>query len=162
MQSSSSTPSNRYAHMKKLFTPIFLILLFIVGAGQASGQNPIKYPGKLDIKFIDFRSLDFMSLYNPVDTFNKVPKIWKLQLNVNKDAENQEFNGTKPILNLGSIPEALLKHQSDTLLQWGHTLGDLILILRIGVRIEDFEHIDIQNKPDNTYILNFIIDFWFK
>ena len=148
--------------MKKLFTPFFLILLLITGAEKAFGESPLKYPGKLDFRFADFLSVDFKSLSNPVDSLNRVPQIWKLKLDMNKAAENQELNGMKPILNLGSIPKALLEYQSDTVLQWGYTLRDLILLLRIGVRIEDFDHIENPNKPENTYILNFMIDFWFK
>ena len=73
--------------MKKFFTPFFLILLMIAGAGQAFGENPIKYLGKLDIKFVDLLSVDFMSLYNPVDTLGKVSQIWKLQLEMDKRIE---------------------------------------------------------------------------
>ena len=161
-------PSNRYAHMKKLFTPLFLILLFIVGAGQAFGENPIKYPGKLDIKFIDFRSLDFISLYNPVDAIGKVSHIMRLQLEMDKRIENQDWSGPRPMLNLGSIPEVLLRYQSDTVLQWGYSFKDLILLLRFGVKAEDFNYLDFQTRRENNDLLNvnlnfkFLIDFWFK
>jgi hypothetical protein len=168
MQSFLHIPSNPYAHMKNLFTPIFLILLLIAGAGQAFGENPIKYPGKLDIKFMDFRSVDFISLYNPVDTLSKVSQIWKLQLQMDKRIENQDWSGPRPMLNLGSIPEVLLKYQSDTVLQWGYSFKDLILLLRFGVKAEDFNYLDFQTRRENNTLLNvdlnfnFLIDFWFK
>ena len=168
MQSFLYIPSNQYAHMKRLFTPIFLILLLTVGAGQAFGENPIKYPGKLDIKFIDFRSLDFMSLYNPVDTVSKVSQIMRLQLEMDKRIENQDGPGPRLMLNLGSIPEVLLRYQSDTVLQWGYPFKDLIILLRFGVKAEDFNYLDFQTRRDNNYLLNvnlnfnFLIDFWFK
>jgi len=161
-------PSNRYTHMKKLFTPLFLILLFIVGAGQAFGENPIKYPGKLDVRFIDFRSLDFISLYNPVDAVGKVSHIMRLQLEMDKRIENQDWSGPRPMFNLGSIPEVLLRYQSDTVLQWGYSFKDLILLLRFGVKAEDFNYLDFQTRRENNDLLNvnlnfkFLIDFWFK
>ena len=154
--------------MKRLFTPIFLILLLTVGAEQAFAENPIKYPGKLDIKFIDFRSLDFISLYNPVDTVAKVSQIMRLQSEMDKRIENQDWSGLRPMLNLGSIPEVLLRYQSDTILQWGYSFKDLILLLRFGVKAEDFNYLDFQTRRDNNYLLNanpnfnFLIDFWFK
>jgi hypothetical protein len=154
--------------MKKLFTPIFLILLLIAGAGQAFGENPIKYPGKFDIKFIDFRSIDFMSLYNPVDTVGKVSQIMRVQLEMDKRIENQDWPGPRPMLNLGSIPEVLLKYQSDTVLQWGYSFKDLILLLRFGVKAEGFNYLDFQTQRENDTLLNvnlnfnFLIDFWFK
>jgi len=154
--------------MKKLFTPIFLILLFIAGAGQAFGQNPIIYPGKLDIKLIDFRSVDFISFYTPVDTLGKVSQIWKLQLEKDKSIEKQNRLGPRPMLNLGSIPDVLLKYQSDTVLQWGYSFKDLILLLRLGVKAEDFNYLDFQPRLENNYLFNlnlnfnFLIDFWFK
>ena len=154
--------------MKKLFTPLFLILLFVFGGGQAFAENPIKYPEKLDIKFIDFRSLDFMSLYNPVDTVGKVSQIMRFQLGMDKRIENQDRSGPRPILNLGSIPEVLLRYQSDTVLQWGYSFKDLILLLRFGVKAEDFNYLDFQTRRENNYLLdvnlnfNFLIDFWFK
>jgi len=168
MHSFSYISSNPYAHMKRLFTPIFFILLFVVGAGQAFGENPIKYPGKLDIKFIDFRSLNFTSLYNPVDTVGKVSQIMRLQLEMDKRIENRDWSGPKPMLNLGSIPEVLLRYQSDTVLQWGYSFKDLILLLRFGVKAEDFNYLDFQTRRENNYLLNvnlncnFLIDFWFK
>lgn len=139
-----------------------MILLLITAAGEAFGDSPLKYQPKFDFRFGNFLRADFKSLMNPVHTLNIAPAIWKLQLNMNEDAETQESNGTKPILNLGSIPAALLKYESDTVLQWGHTLRDLTLLLRIGVRIEDFKQIDNQDKPENSYILNFMVDFWFN
>jgi hypothetical protein len=154
--------------MKRLFTPIFLILLLTIGAGQAFGENPIKYPGKLDIKFIDFRSLDFLSLYNPVDTVGKVSHLMRLQLETDKRIANQDSSGPKPMLNLGSIPEVLLKYQSDTVLQWGYSFKDLILLLRLGVKSEDFKDLEFQTRRENNYLsnlnlnFNFLIDFWFK
>lgn len=152
--------------MKKFFTPIFLILLLTVGAGQASGENPIKYPGKLDIKFIDFRRTDFMSLYNPIDTLSKVSRMMRLQLVMDKRTENQDWSGPKPMLNLGSIPEVLLKYQSDTVFQWGYSFKDSILLLRFGVKAEDLNYLDFQPRPENSSVLNlnlnFLIDFWFK
>jgi len=154
--------------MKKRFTPLFLILLFVFGAGQAFGENPIKYHGKLDINSIDFRSLDFVSLYNPVDTVTKVSHIIRSQLEVDKRTENQDWSGSRPMLNLGSIPEVLLRYQSDTVLQWGHSFKDLVLLLRFGVKAEDFKYLEFQTRPDNNYLLdlnlnfNFLIDFWFK
>jgi hypothetical protein len=154
--------------MKKLFTPLFLILLFVFGAGQAFGDNPIKYPGKLDIKFVDLLSVDFMSLYNPADTLSKVSQIMRLQLEMDKRIENQDWSGPRPMLNLGSIPEVLLRYQSDTLLQWGYSFKDLILLLRFGVKAEDFKYLDFQTRQENNYLLNvnlnfnFLIDFWFK
>ena len=160
--------SDRYGHMKKLFTPIFLILLLTFGAAQAFGENPIKYPGKLDLKFIDFRSLDFTSLYNPVDTVGKVSQIMRLQLEMDKRTENQDWSGPRPMLNLGSIPEVLLRYQSDTVLQWGYSFKDLILLLRFGVKAADFNYLDFQPRPENNDLFNlnlnfnFLIDFWFK
>jgi hypothetical protein len=154
--------------MKKLFTPLFLILLFVFGAGQAFGENPIKYPGQLDIKFVDLLSVDFMSLYNPADTLSKVSQIMRLQLEMDKRIENQDWSGPRPMLNLGSIPEVLLRYQSDTLLQWGYSFKDLILLLRFGVKAEDFKYLDFQTRQENNYLLNvnlnfnFLIDFWFK
>jgi hypothetical protein len=168
MQSFLYISSNQYAHMKKLFTPIFLTLLMIAGAGQAFGENPIKYLGKLDIKFVDLLSVDFMSLYNPVDTLGKVSQIWKLQLEMDKRIEKQDWSGPRPMLNLGSIPEVLLKYQSDTVLQWGYSFKDLILLLRFGVKAEDFNYLDFQTRRENNTLLNvnlnfnFLIDFWFK
>jgi len=154
--------------MKTLFTSIFLILLLTIGAGQAFGEDPIKYPGKLDIKFIDFRSLDFISLYNPVDTVAKVSHLMRLQLEMDKRIENQDSPGPKPILNLGSIPEVLLRYQSDAVLQWGYSFKDLILLLRFGVKAEDFNYLEFQTRRENNYLsnlnlnFNFLIDFWFK
>jgi hypothetical protein len=167
MHSFSYILSDRYGHMKKLFTPIFLILLLTFGAAQAFAENPIKYPGKLDLKFTDFRSLDFMSLYNPVDTVGKVSQIMRLQLEMDKRTENQDWSGPRPMLNLGSIPEVLLRYQSDTVLQWGYSFKDLILLLRFGVKAEDFNYLNFQSPRENDTLLNvnlnfnFLIDFWF-
>jgi hypothetical protein len=162
--------SNPNLPMKKLFTPIFLILLLTVGAGQAFGENPIRYPGKLDIKFIDFRSLNLTSFYNPVDTVGKVSQFLRMQLDLDMDKriDSQDWSGPRPILNLGSIPEVLLKYQSDTVLQWGYPFKDLILLLRFGVKAEDLNDLDFQTRRDNNYLFNlhlnfsFLIDFWFK
>jgi len=168
MHSFSYIPSDPYGHMKNLFTPILLILLLALGADQAFGENPIKYPGKLDLKFIGFRSLDFMSLYSPVDTVGKVSQIMRLPLEMDKRIENQTWSGPRPMLNLGSIPEVLLRYQSDTVLQWGYSFKDLILLLRFGVKAEDFNYLDFQSLRENNTLLNanlnfnFLIDFWFK
>jgi hypothetical protein len=168
MQPFPYIPSDQYADMKRLFTPVILILLFVAGAGHAFGETPIKYPGKLDIKFKDFRSLDFMSLYNPVDTIGRVSQIMRLQLEMDKSIEKQDWSGPRPILNLGSIPKALLIYQSDTILQWGYSFKDLILLLRFGVKGEDFNYLDFQTRRENNTLLNvnlnfnFLIDFWFK
>ena len=154
--------------MKRLFTSIFFILLLTIGAGQAFSENPIKYPGKLDIKSIDFRRLDFISLYNPVDTVAKVSHLMRLQLEMDKRIENQDSPGPKPILNLGSIPEVLLRYQSDAVLQWGYSFKDLILLLRFGVKAEDLNYLEFQTRRENNYLsnlnlnFNFLIDFWFK
>jgi hypothetical protein len=154
--------------MKNRFTPLCVILLFIFGAGQAFGENPIKYPGKLDIKFMDFRSLDFLSLYNPVDAVGKVSHLMGLQLEIDKRTENQDSSGPRPMLHLGSIPEVLLRYQSDTVLQWGHSFKDLILLLRFGVKAVDFNGLEFQTRRENNYLwnlnfnFNFLIDFWFK
>ena len=139
-----------------------MILLLITAAGEAFGDSPLKYSAKFDFRFANFLRADFKSLMNPIHTFNSAPEICKLQLDTNEDAETRELNGTKPILNLGSIPAALLEYESDTVFQWGHSLRDLTLLLRIGVRMEDFKQIDNQDRPENSYILNFMIDFWFK
>ena len=160
--------SDPYGHMKSLFTPILLILLLALGAGQAFGENPLKYPGKLDLKFMGFGSLNFMSLYHPVDTFGKVSQIMRLPLEMDKRIENQTWSGPRPMLNLGFIPEALLRDQSDTVLQWGYSFKDLILLLRFGVKAEEFNYLDFQSLRENNGLLNanlnfnFLIDFWFK
>lgn len=154
--------------MKRLFTPLFVILLLFTVAGKAFGENPKNYSGKLDIKFIDFLGADFKFLYNSIEPFSKVSQIWKLQPDNNQGTENRKRAGTKPILTLGSIPEALLKYQSDAVLQWGYTLHDSILLLRIGVKAEDLKYIDFQPRRENNDLLNlhlnfnFLIDFWFK
>jgi hypothetical protein len=128
----------------------------------------VKYPGRLDIKSPDFRSLGFMSLYNPVGTVTKVSQIMRLQLEMDKRTENQDGTGPKPMLNLGSIPEVLIRYQSDTVLQWGYSFRDLVLLLRFGIRAKDFDYLDFQTRREDTYLLdlnlnfNFLIDFWFK
>jgi hypothetical protein len=153
--------------MKKFFTPIFLILLLTTGAEQVFGENPIKYPGKLTIKFSDSLSANFMSLYNPVDTLDTVSRIWKLQ-SENERIENQDGSRARPILNLGSVPDVLLKYQKDTVLQWGYSFRDLILLLRIKLKAEDFNYLDFQPRRENDHLiyrnlnLNFLIDFWLK
>jgi hypothetical protein len=153
--------------MKKFFTPIFLILLLTTGAEQVFAENPIKYPGKLDTKFSDSLSANFMSLYNPVDIFDTVSRVWKLQ-SENQRIENQDGSRARPILNLGSVPDVLLKYQSDAVLQWGYSYRDLILLLRIGVKAEDFNHLDFQPRRENKHLiyrnpnLNFLIGFWLK
>ncbi len=150
------------------FTPLFFILLFILGAGQAFGENPIKYPGKLDINFMDFRSLDFLSLYNPVDTVGRVSHVMRLQLEIDKRTESQDPSRPRSALNLGSIPEVLLRYQSDTVLQWGYSFKDLVLLLRFGLKTEDFNDLEFQTRRENNYLwnpnfnFNFLIDFWFK
>jgi hypothetical protein len=150
--------------MKRLFTLFSLILLLITGVEQALGQNRIKYPANSDIKFVDFLTVDFKFPYNPADPFTKVPQIWKLKLAHNQDAENQEWTGSKPILTLGSIPDILLKYQSGTLLQWGYTLRDLVLSLRIATRAEDNAYIDFRGRREKNDIIDFRInfDFWFE
>jgi len=153
--------------MKKCFTPIFLILLLTTGAEQVFAENPVNYPGNLDIKFSDSLSANFMSLYNPVDTFDTVSRIWKLQLE-NKSIENQDGSRARRILSLGSVPDVLLKYQSDTVLQWGYSFRDLILLLRIGLKADDFNYLDFQPRRENDYLIyrnlnyNFLIDFWLK
>jgi hypothetical protein len=130
--------------------------------GVAFADNDlIKYLGKFDIRVIDRVSNDLKFVYTPV-----VNQIWKLQLgmnlDMNKGAENQEWAHTRPAINLGSIPEVLLKYQSNAVVQWGHTFRNSILLLRIGLKPEDLAHIDFRNKADNAYGFNFLIDFWFK
>ena len=154
--------------MKRLFTPFFLILLFIVGAGQAFGENPVKYSGKLDINFINFRGLDFTSLYDPVGTVGKVSQILKLQLETDRRLEKTDGSGPRPVLNLGSIPEVLLRYPSDTVLQWGYPFKDLILLLRFDVKAADFNYLDFDPRPENNLLFNlnlnfnFLVDLWFK
>jgi hypothetical protein len=148
--------------MKKLFTPIFLILLLTMGAEQVFAEDSTKYPGKIDIKFSDSLSANFMSFYNPVDIFDTVSRVWKLQ-SESQRIENQDGLRARPILNLGSVPYVLLKYQSDAVLQWGYSYRDLILLLRIKVKAEDFNHLDFQPPRENNHLisnLNFLIDFW--
>ena len=158
---------DNFADMKKAFTLFFLILLLLAGARQALAENPTTYPGKLDVKFTQILSADFKDLYHPIDTFNRVTQVWKLHLDPNKDIENQHRTGTKPILHLGSIPEILLKYQSDTVFQWGYTLRDLILLLRVAVKAEALDSFDFRAQREANYLLNlnlnfnFLIDFWF-
>jgi hypothetical protein len=126
--------------------------------GVAFADNEImKYLEKFDIRFIDRASNDLKFVYNPF-----VNQMWKLQLDMNKGTENQESARTKTGLNLGSIPEVLLRYQSNTVLQWGHPFGNSVLLLRIGAKPEDLAHIDFRNKADNAFGFNFLIDFWFK
>jgi hypothetical protein len=110
---------------------------------------------------INRASNDLKFVYNPV-----VSQIWKLQsdmnLGMNREANNQEWVHTSPVLYLGSIPEVVLKYQSNAVVQWGHTFRSSILLLRIGLKPEDLAHIDFRNKGDNPYGFNFLIDFWFK
>jgi hypothetical protein len=154
--------------MKKLFTPFFLILLLLAGTQQALAENPTRYPGKLDVKFTEILSADFRHFRHPVDTLNRVTQVWKLHLDPNKDIDNRHQTGTKPILHLGSIPEVLLNYQSDTVFQWGYTLRDLILLLRIAVKAEGVDSFDFRAPRENNYLMNlnlnfnFLIDFWFK
>jgi hypothetical protein len=141
---------------------IGISLFFLPMTRLASADNDIiKYLGKFDIGVIDRVSNDLKFVYNPF-----VNQIWKLQLDMNLDmnkgAENQESAHTRPALNLGSIPEVLLKYQSNAVVQWGHTFHSSILLLRIGLKPEDLAHIDFRNKGDNAYGFNFLIDFWFK
>ena len=157
-------PSNPYAHMKKFFTPFFFILLLFTGAKEAFGENLLNYPGPLEIKLVDFLRSDLRLAYN----FSKASQIWKLQLENYQGAKNRQPTGIKPILNLGTFPDVLLKYQSDTVIQWGYTLHDLTLSLRIGVKAEDFNYLDFQTRRENNTLLNvnlnfnFLIDFWFK
>jgi hypothetical protein len=150
--------------MNKFFTSIFFILLLMTGPGKAFGENPLNYPGKIDIKFPDFFAENSKSLFAPIDVLSKASYIRKLQFDINKGTESQEFTGTKFILHLGSIPKVLLNSQPDTVIQWGHNLRDLFLLLSIGVNMQDFNYLDIQRRRENNYIyhFNFLIDFWFK
>ncbi len=168
MQITSLIHPEKSILMMKFFTPLFLILLLMTGVGQAFGENLIKYPHKLDVKFIDFSSVDFKPLYQPGNPFEKISQVWKLQLDMNKRADNQRWMGTKPILHFGSIPEVMLKYQPDTVVQWGHTLRDLILLMRIDVKADNFTRLDISSRHENNNFLlsnlnfNFLVDFWFK
>jgi hypothetical protein len=148
--------------MKKFILTILLTSALIAGPGTAFGQNQLKDPEKISLKLMDYLIADFKLLFPPIETFNRIGQTWKTQLNMSKPVEKQEWVGTKPILNLGSIPEAPLKYQPDTLLQWGYTLGSSVLLLRFGAKTEDLEHTDLQNRQDNVYTLNFLVDFWFK
>jgi hypothetical protein len=154
--------------MMKFFTPLFLFLLLMTGVGQAFGENLIKYPEKLDIKLIDLSRVDFRSLYHPVYRLDKISQVWKLHLDMNKGAENQGQMGTKPILNFGSIPEVMFKYQPDTVVQWGHTLRDLILLMRIDVKADNLPRLDMSPRHENNNFFlanlnfNFLVDFWFK
>jgi hypothetical protein len=146
--------------MKILFTAISLFFLLMTRVAFA--ENDIKqYLANFDIRVINRVSNDLKLVYNPV-----VNPIWKLQpdmnLDMNREAENREWVHTSPVLYLGSIPEVLLKYQSNAVVQWGHTFRSSILLLRIGLKPEDLAHIDFRNKGDNPYAFNFLIDFWFK
>ena len=150
--------------MKKFFTPFFLILLLFTGAKEAFGENLLNYPGPLEIKLVNFLRSDLRLAYN----LSKASQIWKLQLENYQGAENRQPTEIKPILNLGTFPDVLLKYQSDTVIQWGYTLHDLTLLLRIGVKAQDFNYLDFQTRRENNTLLNvnlnfnFLIDFWFK
>jgi len=154
--------------MMKFFTPLFLILFLMTGVGQAFGENLIKYRSKLNVKFTDFSSVDFKPLYQPGNPFDKISQVWKLQLDVNKRAGNQGWMRTKPPLYFGSIPEVMLKYQPDTVVQWGHTLRDLILLMRIDVKADNLTRQDISPRHENNNIFlanlnfSFLVDFWFK
>jgi hypothetical protein len=137
-------------------------LFFLLMTGVAFAENDImQYLENFNIRLIDHVSNELKFVYHPV-----INQIWKLQLDMNLDmnkgAENQEWVHTSPVLYLGSIPEVLLKYQSNALVQWGHTYRNSILLLRIGLKPEDLAHIDFRNKGDNTYGFNFLVDFWFK
>ncbi len=155
-------------HMMKFFTPLFFILFLMTGVGQAFGENLIKYPSKLNVKFADFSSIDFKPLYQPVNPFEKISQVWKLQLDMNKRADHQRWMGTKPILHFGSIPDVMLKYQPDTVVQWGHTLRDLILLMRIDVKADNLTRQDISPRHENNNFFlaklnfSFLVDFWFK
>ena len=146
--------------MKILIIGISLFLLLMTRVAFAD-NDIMKYLEQFDLRVIDRVSNDLKFVYNPV-----LNQIWKLQLDMNLDmnkgAENQESAHTRPALNLGSIPEQLLKYQSNAVVQWGHTFRSSILLLRIGLKPEDLAHIDLRNKGDNAYGFNFLIDFWFK
>ena len=154
--------------LKRIFTSFFLILLLLTGVGQALAEDPPNSRGKIDAIFTEILSADFKSLYNPLEPLNQVSQIWKSPLGLKKGAENQAWVGTKPILYFGSIPEAILKYQSDTLLQWGYSLPDLILSLRLGLKTGDVKYLDIQPGRENNNLFhlhlnfNFLIDLWFK
>jgi hypothetical protein len=148
--------------MKKLILTIFLVLALITWAGKAFGENDFKNPGKTNFKLMDHLFADFKFMFYPIETLNRMSQTWTFQLNMSKPAENEEWVGAKPILNLGYVPEGPLRYQPDTLFQWGYTLGSSVLLLRFGAKTEDLEQIDSQSERDNTYILNFLIDFWFK
>lgn len=146
--------------MKILFTAISVFLLLLTGTAFAD-NDIIKYLGKFNIRVIDRVSNDVKLVYHPV-----VNQVWKLQsnmnLDMNREANHLEWVHTTPVLYLGSIPEVVLKYQSNAVLQWGHTFRSSILLLRIGFKPEDVAHIDFRNKGENTYGFNFLIDFWFK
>lgn len=55
---------------------------------------------------------------------SKLSQKWKFQLDMDHMIKNQRWSGPRPILNLGSVPEVLLKYQPDTVLQWGYTFAD--------------------------------------
>jgi hypothetical protein len=148
--------------MKKVIFIILLTSALIAGPGTAFGQNHLKNPEKTSLKLMDHLIADFKLVFPPIETLNRISQTWKFQLNTSKTAENQEWVGTKPILNLGSIPEAPLKYQPDTLFQWGYTLGSSVLLLRFGAKTEELEHTESQNRRDSAYTLNFLIDLWFK
>jgi hypothetical protein len=146
--------------MKILITGVFLFFLLMTGVAYAD-NDIMQYLENYDFKLIDDLSNEIKFVYHPV-----INQIWKLQsdinLDMNRGAENQAWVHTSPVLYLGSIPEVLLKYQSNALVQWGHTYRNSILLLRIGLKPEDLGHIDVRNKGDNPYGFNFLVDFWFK
>jgi hypothetical protein len=142
--------------MKILITGISLFFLLMTGVAFAE-NDIMKYLANLDLSVINRVSNDLKFAYNPV-----VNPVWKLQPDMNREAENQEWVHTSPVLYLGSIPEVVLKYQSNAVVQWGHTFRSSILLLRIGLKPEDLAHIDFRNKVENAYGFNFLVDFWFK
>ena len=146
--------------MKILFTAISLFFLLMTGVALAE-NDIMQYLANLDLRVINRVGNDLKLVYNPV--VNPIRKLESdMNLDMNREAENQEWIHTSPVLYLGSIPEVVLKYQSNAVVQWGHTFQSSILLLRIGLKPEDLAHIDFRNKRDNVYGFNFLIDFWFK
>jgi hypothetical protein len=147
--------------MKILITGVSIFLLLMTEVAFADDNDIMQYLENFHIRVIDRVNDDLKLVYNPV-----IEQIWKLQLDINLDMnrgpENQESAHTRPALNLGTIPEVLLKYQSNAVVQWGHPFRNSILLLRIGLKPEDLAHIDFRNKGDNAYGFNFLIDFWFN
>lgn len=154
--------------MKKRLIPVIFMLLLIFGSGEVLGQHPTKYPGTLDIESADFENNHFIFLYHPVDMLSKFSQKLKIQLEMDQMIKNQRWSGPRPILNLGSVPEVLLKYQPDTVLQWGYTFRDLFLLLRLCIRVEDFNPLHLKPRQEDyspfdlNLNFNFLIDFWFK